>query len=176
MLLMQIVVDPKNNIWADNPHLEAIPIFNKFKKDFGEKESSKILSCIYYIYDVSSPLLDGFKSEEDVILDVSETILKDVNFDWDKVSHIIEAYKKHVPSKAAVELLRFKNEITGLFDFLETWAWNEENVKDKITAVANSEKLWGLYLKYNDQVNAEKLSTGSHGGYSKSKIEKYRNK
>lgn len=173
---MQLVIDPKNNVWVDNPHLLAIPVFADFEEEFGNQHSSDIMTCIYYIHDARSPLKDTYKNAKEIEKDVNQTILKDPKFKWSSVKHVVEAYEKHVPSKASVELERFRKEVQGLNDFLKGWAWSEESVKDKVRALADSEKLWGIYLKLKEQVDAENQSTGSHGGYRKSKLEKYRTK
>jgi hypothetical protein len=171
---VDIVIDPKGDVWRDNPHLELIKVFRDFKAKYGEEQSSRILKAVYYLYDVRSPLRDTPKSFDEMVEDVNDTVIKDPKFNWGAFQFIVDAYSEHVPTKAQAEMRRYEDEISGLHDFLATWAWGEDNVKEKADALIKAEKLWAIFLKLKDQVTAENTASGSYGGYKKSKIESYR--
>ena len=104
-----------------------------------------------------------------------ETVIKDPKFNWDKFQYVVDLYNKYIPTKAQAEMKSFEDEITGLKEMLKNWPWDPSDAKDKAKLLADSEKIWGIYLKLKDQVSAENTSSGSYGGYKKSKLESYRN-
>jgi hypothetical protein len=169
---MQVVIDPKSpHLWEENPDLDKVVAFRRFKEEYGEERSARILRSLYYIYDPRSPLLDSSKTFEEIVSDINETVLNEPDFDWEPMQYLVKEYFKHATSRAVSELARFQNEIIKLNDLLDEWEWDKKDAKAKIDLMLASEKAMAGYIKLREQVKDEQVSSESFAGYSKSLLE-----
>lgn len=170
-----VVVDnPDVNIWEENPHLSLISEFKEFRQHEGDKRSSDILKAIYYIWDPKSEIRDSSMSENKLINDITENLIGEKEFDWDKYAEIRDIYLDKTLSKLESLLLKYEAEVKDLDVMLTSWKWNKTNVKNRAEAVKQYKTLLEEYMETKDKAKMEADGEMQmRAGYQKSMLEGY---
>lgn len=171
-----IVNSPSDNIWEINKELEIITEFRQLKKDEGEFKSSQILKAIYYIWDPKSNINNSGFDEDKLIQDVTETLIGDPDFKWEDYEAIKQVYLENNLSKNEKLLLKYRKEIQGLSDLLDTWAWSKSDAKTKGEVVSQYKRLFEDLKEVETKFLMEKHEMEEMlGNYVKSRFERYGN-
>lgn len=171
-----IVNNPSDNIWEVNKELELISEFRNFKKKEGEHRSSQILKAIYYIWDPKSNINDSGFSEDKLMDDVTQSLVDDPDFNWEDYEDIKQLYLDNNLSKNEQLLIKYRKEIQGLSELLDTWGWSKSDAKLKGEVVSQYKRLFEDLKEVESKFLMEKHEMEEMlGNYVKSRFEKYGN-
>lgn len=169
---MLTVKDPKDNIWEENPHLEIISEFKKFKEDLGSRKSSKILTSIYLIYDPKSELRNSGMTDSEILEEVTNNYLSYKDFSWDDYEEIKNFYLDKCITKTEKLFLRVEQDIEDLGKLMGTYKYNKENALERTKLTKEYKSLLLDYMELKNKVQEEKQNTNQNrGSYEDSLIE-----
>lgn len=159
--------DPKD-FWKLNEEMSFLPEFADFKK---KKNSAKIMTAIYMIYDPKSQLNNGGVEERDSKKAISKNFLGDENFPWQDYGTIIRAYQKYSKTKIEKALDNWWQQLQERNEFLsEEMEWDEDPAaKDKMLLATDQH-----FEKFNTikkTLADERFEALSYGNYTKSELE-----
>lgn len=163
MAHLNITPDEDEDIWKLNPHLLLISTFKELKKKEGHKKSSNIVKAIYYIWDAKSELRDSAVSENELIKEITESLLSK-NFDWSKYDHVKEAYFKYCVTEIEAEHLRRGREVKKFGDFIENWNWTKDDAKDKGIVMKQYKEVFKDWIESDADFKQEKNTLEEFGG------------
>ena len=165
------VKDINKDFWIQNQQLAIVSPFAEFKK---KKESSKIMIAIFLIYDSKSDLKKMGMSTQEIIDDVNKNFLDDANFEWDKYSEIVEAYKDKCRSRLHKKVENMLDEIEQIEEARKNLVWDDPGeAKLKTDLFDASKKLYNEAIDLQKKLNEEVAELELEGDYVPSMIEDF---
>lgn len=142
--------DTRANFWEVNPQLKVPQVFNKLyteDKSKGKSHSSQLMWAIAFYADFDSKFRQLSDQERKDI--VASDILRNVDFDWTTVEHLVQAWSMFIPvtKKQLMEWERFMNEKTIFMKTLSYDASTAEMIEKLL--LSNSK----LYKEFEDISN-----------------------
>lgn len=160
--------NPNEDFWEQNPQLQYIPPFSDFKK---KRNSSKIMTAIYMIWDPASKINKSGMAEADVIKDINSTYLGKEDFDWSGYTHVIDAFKDKCISPSQRLLKDWERQLEELDKMLDNWGWDPKTAKDKMTILKEKKTVWDDYLEIKAKVEEERSVAQNYANYQESALE-----
>lgn len=160
--------DPKD-FWKLNNDLVYLDPFHEFSK---KKNSAKIMTAIYMIYDPKSQLNNGGVEEKDSKKAICKNFLGDENFDLTgEYGAIIRAYRKYSKTKIEKEMDNWWLQLQERNEFLrEEMEWDEDPAaKDKMLLATDQH--FEKFSNIKKALSEERFEALSYGNYTKSELE-----
>lgn len=165
------VRDIYSDFWTQNQQLAITSPFAEFKK---KKDSSKIMTAIYLIYDAKSDLRKMGMNTDEIIQDVNKNFLNDEDFPWDKYSEIIEAYKDKCRSRLHKKVENMLDEIDTIESARANLVWDDpDDAKLKIELFDASKKLYKEAIELKKLLDEEIAEIELQSEYVPSMIEEF---
>lgn len=146
------------SFWELNPQFKVLGKFATFyRKDTSKAKnaSSKVMWAIAFFVDRDRDNKIGRLPTKDKKKIISEELIKDPKFRWNKHIDLIDYYKETQLSRAQRSLSFFEDKMEDREDFLDTQEYTLENAKELDSIIANTEKLFSVISKLITQVEYE---------------------
>ena len=142
------IIDPTRSFWDLHPHLAPM---------FPSRPSSTVMWALTLIYHPESPYADfTFSTKRDIVF-------KEYNTSDEELSPIIQQFKSAILTKPQKFLIEWEEKLEERQAYLHSLPYNSENIDSLDKAMANSEKLWKVYLNAKKEVDQE-ISATAQGG------------
>lgn len=164
--------DRSVNFFDENPDLMYFNPYRELIESEGFDKAGIIMDAIWMAYDPkSSANNSGERKMEDVKNEIAHYFLRDDKFDWDKYSHIVEAYNLDCTTKFEKRLEYWYSQIESKEEYIKTlpWATNAE-LKDSL--LKSNKQLFKDYLEVESLVNKERKEKRLRAGIHKSRVER----
>lgn len=151
------------NFWDTNPTFKVLGEFAKFYRSDTSKDkraSSKVMWAVCLYVDTSQENHLRKSSNEEKKKMITEEWIRDNDFKWKKYDHLVEEYKKTQLSPSKRSLLFLKEKMEEREAFLKITPYTLENAKDLDSIVANTDKIFTMITKLEDQVEKEENMEG----------------
>ena len=163
MLIKSISRD--QNLFEQHPHLSFVDWIDKLLDKEGRDFVERLLTFIFYVFDVKSDFFNSPMSESDKIKSLEKTL----DFKWD------EKFEKYKDKFLAQNLSRVEKELFDMNERLVKWKQllqDEEpsldNAHKLVKAEEHYQKLLDGYLNLEDKVKQETGRAENRGGYTES--------
>lgn len=165
-------VTPETDIWKQHPSLKLIKEFRELKDKEGDERSGNIIKSIFLIWDHKGNLRDSGIDEDQLIRDVSETLLGDPDFDWSQYETFKEYFLSVNTTRLESMRLNYENEILGLGRMLKTWKWHQKDAEKRAKVVKEYKILFDDLIEVTEKIKLEvEAEVEYEGGYNKSLLE-----
>lgn len=153
------------SFWEVNPIFKVVGEFASFyRRDTsrGKGTTSKIMWAIALLEDTSDDNKLKTYPEIDRKKIIAEEYIRDEKFDWDKHQKLIDAYVSSQMSKNKRSLRGLRLKMEERESFIMNTPYTIENANDLDRIMANTDKLFSLITKLEQQIEKEE-NAGSGG-------------
>jgi len=161
------------NFWQANPQFKVLGKFATFYKNdksAAKSYSSKVMWAVAFFADTDPDNRLSNFSEKDRKSLIEEDYIQDTEFNWNKYEDLIKFYEETQYTHTERSLVSLKRKLAEREEFINTTKYSIDNAKDLDTIVANTEKLFNLYSKLEQQIKKDKGREGDTRGGAKESI------
>lgn len=149
--------------WDVNPQFKILGKFSElYKKDRtkGKIYSSKVMWAVTFFTELDKD--NKFKNfPEEERKDLIETeFVNDNRFTWDAVQYLIDLYLQTQMTQQKRSLIMLKRKMEEREEFLAEAKYSFENAKELDAIIANTDRLFSLMSKLEEQIKKDDESEG----------------
>lgn len=165
------------NFWKSNPQFKSLGAFaDLYKNDQsrGKKDSSIVMWAVTLYTDSDKDnKFRNFSDKEKKEL-IKKEILGKVSFSWNKNQHLIDLYAETQLTQKKRSLIMLRRKMVEREEFLSKSKYTIENAKELDSIIANTDKLFNLLSKLEEQIEKENETEGGQvrGGRTESASER----